>query len=92
MGDALSSSSTLAAVDGWWLEARCACAHTSLIPCRMLARELRRETTVGSVAGRLICRRCLARPCQVTLVENPQHDAPGYVGGGGTRRIRLVAC
>lgn len=86
-----SAATPLAAAAGWWLEARCHCGHASYVPCRMLARELLPETTIAEAAARLICRRCRARPNLVELIDKPQHDAPGYVGGGGAKRIPLIS-
>lgn len=54
-----------------------------MLPCRMLARELAPSRTIAEVAERLVCRRCRSRPSRIELAEDPQSNAPGYVGRPG---------
>jgi hypothetical protein len=86
----LSAASTVTDAIRWWLVATCPCDRASMLPCRMLARELGPECTIGEVAARLICLRCRVRPSRVELVDNPQLDAPGYVAN--VRATRILIC
>ena len=86
---AMPDAPALADYPGWWLEARCSCGRSTQIPVRLLVQEWRGESLVGDIARRLRCRRCGARPEAAELVEDPQADARGYVGGGPGRRISV---
>lgn len=86
-----SAASTLAEASEWWLVFRChVCEHVKWWPCRMAARDLGSDRTVGDIVARLLCHRCRARPDQVELVDHPQADAQGFVGGGRVQRVRLI--
>jgi hypothetical protein len=54
-----------------------------------MARDLGGDWLLAEIVPRLMCHRCRVRPDVVEVVDNPQIDAQGYVGGGQARRVRL---
>ncbi|MFZ4410445.1 MAG: hypothetical protein ACOYOH_24070 [Paracraurococcus sp.] len=79
----------LALYPTWWLDARCACGRSALLPFKLLARQRRPGTTIAEVVARLRCQACGTPPRRVEAVDDPQADAPGYVGTAPPQRITL---
>lgn len=80
-------STTLADLDGWWIELRCGC-RVVFQPCRLLARDGYGGQTAGEVARRFRCRRCGQRAQSPALTDDPQ--ALYTAGGAQARRIPLA--
>jgi hypothetical protein len=84
-----TAESTLGEIEGWWISTRCPCGRMVLLPCKMLARDRSPRLRAGDVARRLRCAKCGERVASAELVDNPQGDAQGYVGGTPPRRVPL---
>ena len=63
------TAGTLAAWDGWWIEARCRC-RLAFLPCRMLARDHGPERRLAALVQRLRCKACGAPPASVVMIDD----------------------
>lgn len=79
-------STTLAELDGWWIELRCGC-RVVFQPCKLVARDGYGRHQVGDVARRFRCRDCGERAQAPALTNDPQ--ALYTAGGGQALRIPL---
>jgi hypothetical protein len=65
----------------WWLTVQCGCGRRTDYPVNLLMQEQGRDASLHTVAGRLRCKECRARPASVHLVDRPDRTGSGYGGG-----------
>jgi hypothetical protein len=78
-------TTTLAELDGWWIELRCGC-RVVYMPCKLLARDRGGHHQAGEIARRFRCRDCGGRAVAPALTADPQAL---YAGSGGATGLRI---
>jgi hypothetical protein len=80
---------TLADFPSWWISVRCACGRAADLPVQLLAKRHGADARPELLAARMRCQGCGARAAEADLVDRPQREARGFVGGGVAERIPL---
>lgn len=85
-----SISSRLSDVLDWWIELRCDCGRSLMVPCRVLAADMKQDRTLREVTAKLRCVVCVERPRRMRLLSKHPSGEDGQTLEAGTESVPLV--